>query len=296
MTLSLLLIKTNVRIFHSISNLLENMLINKLNELKQEHQIGARICKHCVLYYRKSKVLTNIFMGSFEEYCNDVNYPFQDLKALNCTIINYNGTLGFKLTVKHSLTFKSQGETETLFSLPFLSITKDVGFFKENIIVHCAESHSTLEEKKSSRNLFAPKNNEIIVLKPLKQVKRNFIKELDDNFWRHFLHIEKEITSKNSLLEESDLEISLDAHSSFSPVSDRNVFAPEDQESPIFMLYVQKKHLHQKLAKAFFDIQGANKDCQDLKSLRIKEFGLSFANLDSLLTIISVTTINNYVS
>ena len=154
MSHSLESVKTKVRVFCFILNILENLLISKLNFLKKEHQIGARICKHCVLYHKKTKILINIFLGSLEQYCNDRNSPFQDLRALNCTIINYNGDLGFKLTVKHSMTLKDQGETETLFALPFLSITKDIGFFKENIIVHCTENDSTFDEKKSSRNLF----------------------------------------------------------------------------------------------------------------------------------------------
>ena len=66
-------------------------------------------------------------------------------------------------------------------------------------------------KKRVQGTFFGFKSNQIITLKPLRQVKKNFIKELDDNFWRHFLNTEKEITSKNSQLEESDLEISLDA-------------------------------------------------------------------------------------
>lgn len=222
-----------------------------------------------------------------DDYVTGTGLPFQDLKALNSTIINYTGALGFKLTVKHSLTLKDQGETETLFSLPFLSITRDIGFFKENVIIHCTESNSALEEKKSTRNLFGLKSNEILMLLPLTQARRDFIKELDDNFWRYFLSTEKEITSKNSILEESDVEISLDAQSSFPPISDRNILAMESSQSPIFLLYAQRKHRYRSLVKVI-DLQGRNKDFQDLKSLKIKEFSICFQNLNSLLTLSSV--------
>ena len=77
----------------------------------------------------------------------------------------------------------------------------------------------------------------------------------------------------------------------FSHISDRNLDTENSEsfDSPIFMLYVQKKYLHRNLAK-IVDINGANKDFQDLHNLRIKEFGILFENLDSLMTILNVKT------
>lgn len=238
----------------------------------------------------------NIFIGNiYKYYREDEESPFETLIGLNPINLN-NEPQGFLITAKHSMTLGTYDKTQAIFYLPFLSITKDMGFFKDNTIIHCTESFSTCDGKKLGVNELGTQESVIFKLKPLTEARKDFLKKLDEDFWKYFLSVEQNIMPSNSFNNSTVVDLPLDScYSERSRINtmqnQREVIDHQDIESNVYLLSVRKRYLHKDLLKAF-DINGASKKFSNLFMLRIKEISVFFNSLPSFVKLASVTFFN----
>ena len=283
---------------------LENTLINKLKSLKQEHQMSNKACRHCILYHRKSTLLMNIFLGDLYRYCE--SEYLQDLIDINFAAPKHHELPGLSIRVKHSMSMKVDEHPHIMLTLPFFAITKDVGFFKNNTLIHCTPSLLSTDEKIKAFRRSGAQPETIITLLPSYRVGSDFGKHLDEKFWRYFLKMEKNIVpsynnvNDESFIEESACEPSFMSHT-YNTIRSDKPFATlrrgqtKDTDSEIFLLLFRKQYRNKDLLKVF-DIQGDKKKFSNVFMIRIKEINIKFNSLDSLVNVSSVYFSFKYIA
>lgn len=265
-----------------------------MKQLKQEHTAFNKTCRHCILYHRKSRLLMNIFLGDLYRYCE--SEYLQDLIDINFAAPKHHELPGLSIRVKHSMSMKVDEHPHIMLTLPFFAVTKDVGFFKNNTIIHCTQSLLSTDEKIKAFRRSGTQPETIITLLPSYKVGSDFGKHLDEKFWRYFLQMEKNIVpSYNNVNDESFIEESFEpsfmSHTQYTIRSDKPFTRPraqtKDSDSEIFLLLFRKQYRNKDLLKVF-DIQGDKKKFSNVFMIRIKEINIKFNSLDSLVNVSSV--------
>ena len=257
-----------------------------MKKLKEDHQDGNKNCKHCILLYKKSKYLLNIFFGNIKEYIVKENNFFRDFIDINSVLINNDEATGIIITTKHSMAYdRLKQEAKNILYLPFIAVTRDVGFFKDNVIIHCTES-----PEKAPMNQNSPAD---VTIRLIPEIKSDIqgMDDFDQNFWKYFLKVERSFKTVNqSKFEESFVETSdirgashmFSSNMKFNMGVEREVF-----DKPVYILYFRKENLHKDILKVF-SVQGAKKNFQNLTVMRAQELSIHFDSMKSLNSIASV--------
>ena len=189
--------------------MVETRLINRLHLLLNDHKKENQNCKHCILRYKKSSLVLNLFIGDLAQ-----NFPriFESTFAPLSSAWQFytKEEPGLLITTTHSLTRRQNPSPNTIIHIPFMVITKDAGFFKNNLAIHCTENRSHLyDEINSSQRSF----RETIVskFKPARKANRDCLGVLDNHFWRYFMKLEDSFINNDEIIqpyeEEAEEEI-----------------------------------------------------------------------------------------
>ncbi len=234
------------------------MLINRFKSLRNDHRPSNKACKHCILRYKKSQFMLNVFIGKFDKYSmtSDELSPFYHLYGSSLNNPHDDGLI-FK--VVHSIDKHQNRFSQTILHLPFLAITRDLGFFKDNIVVHCSDNQIPLK-KSAHHTKFDYSENPIIKIKPLLKANDTFLEYLDDNFWKYFLNLEKFLQVKK---EKHSPRPSFDIVTHHQPILKKNsmprsLFSmdsdddePYQSDSQVYIMFARKKNLRKNLSYHF---------------------------------------------
>lgn len=164
------------------------ILLEELNFLLRDHLKEGqekKNCKHCIIKFKKSSVIFNLIFGNFWDFFKDFHktdfFLLERLIKKQMIMIEPNDEYGIFIDFFSSQRLKKQiynnlnpddnGDKKYLVSLkwPFLLVTVDTGFFKNNMTIHCSKadltkskkknSSSEEEEYKSPHNKMAPESN-----------------------------------------------------------------------------------------------------------------------------------------
>ncbi|KAM3144515.1 Vacuolar protein sorting-associated protein 13 [Paramecium bursaria] len=121
----------------------DSLLKAELQTLYKDHENNeTSFCKHCQLKFKKSIELTNILIGVIpQEAQQHINRGaskiwFQVLDSLAESRHNF----GFSLQFYNMNRIRKDANTQTNIEIQTILITRDVGYFKDNITVHCSKS------------------------------------------------------------------------------------------------------------------------------------------------------------
>jgi len=247
----------------------------------------------------------NVFIGDLaQRYKVIEKTAFKDLVSIEEQQENAIGeALGLLVTMRHSLTLRPNPAVSTIFHLPFFVLTKDVGFFKENIAIHSSENGLSMQRNASIINSEKLEDDMFISkFKPLAKAERGCLSQLDENFWRYFMKLEETLTKPVERVEEEDIADDI-------PVLKRFITAPtyvlsqEIKEAslsfqPLYVLFLSKKNLRKEILKDL-DYCFPQTDLNDVLIFRMKELSFSLGSLCSFSAVVNVsfhslTILNNY--
>ncbi|CAD8080873.1 unnamed protein product [Paramecium sonneborni] len=127
----------------------DSLLKAELETLFHDHKEQSTDCKHCILKYRKTISLLNILFGSIQNYQNQSLIPSW-FHILNDECLKLeNGfkeefqlkkTQGIKITFQSTPKGTNHGYYKSIIAFPIIIITRDVGYFKDNLIIHSSAS------------------------------------------------------------------------------------------------------------------------------------------------------------
>ena len=284
-------------------------MANRLHTLLKDHKEGTKNCKHCILRYKKSSLIMNIFVGDLTKNMEVISdTTFAELASSSSNDLEKG--LGLLVTIKHSLTRKENMYHNTILHLPFFVLTKDMGFFKDNIAIHCSEAMPVLVNPAEN----GPKvSKEAIISKfrPGFRAHKECLANLDEKFWHYFRELEAELSrpkkeagDQGEVIKEIDEEEEDDEDENeklinllpslkrFSTVPDRIMFEKGKESlfnsaQSLYVLFISKRYLRRELLKDF-DIGKRTKDFKDYVTFRLKELSISFNSLNSFSSIASV--------
>ncbi len=247
----------------------------------------------------------NVFIGDLTKN-TDVITDTAFTELVSSTSNDLERGSGLLVTIKHSLTRKQNSFHNTILHLPFMVLTKDIGFFKDNVTVHCSEALPILVNPQTH----GPKLlKEAIISKfrPGVRAKKNCLAMLDEKFWSYFRHLEIELSQPKAekvdieeVIEEDEedehdeeerLIDMLPALKRFTTLPDRILFEKETEffnsAQSLYVLFLSKKYLRRELLKDF-DIGKRKKEYNDYITFRLKELSVSFNSLSSFSSIVNV--------
>ncbi|CAD8061056.1 unnamed protein product [Paramecium sonneborni] len=149
----LLILKNNINFTqtpqqkHKIGK--NSLLKSELDTLFQNHKDQSSDCKHCILKYRKTVELTNILFGVIQEITKSADVPcWFHILHNECQKLGNNQNLqnkpkkdqGIKITFQSTQKVANHGQYKSILAFPILVITRDIGYFKNNIMIHCSAS------------------------------------------------------------------------------------------------------------------------------------------------------------
>jgi len=253
----------------------------------------------------------NVFIGDLTKNIDVISgTAFTEL--VSSTSNDLEKGSGLLITIKHSLTRKQNSFHNTILHLPFMVLTKDMGFFKDNVTIHCSEALPVLVNP----GAHGPKLlKEAIISKfrPGVRAKKNCLAMLDEKFWLYFRHLEYELSQpKGEKVEieevlEEDEEDSHDEEERlidllptlkrFTTLPDRITFEKEAENffnsaQSLYVLFLSRKYLRRELLKDF-DIGKRKKEFNDYITFRLKELSVSFNSLSSFSSIVNVIIFKN---
>jgi len=222
-----------------------------------------------------------VFVGNPGKLNYLVGTPFENL---NDTSVYFKQTPSQGLIVQlvHSLDKPENRLVHTLIDLPFLSITRDQGFFKDNIMVHCTESRSVKPGGKMDEESIP-----MLKLKPLLKTIDQPIDYFDEKFWRYFKQFEKFMKSNegdhsfdlpNIPLSKKDRLASSKAFR-FGGMGES--MAPS-KEPQIYILLARKKVLKKGILR-HFNVSG-DEHLKNFTTCKLNKLIWEFSSLKSLLT------------
>lgn len=225
---------------------------------------------------------------------------------------------GFFITVRHSLSKAQSPVQANLFHLPFFVLTKDEGFFKKNIAIHCTENSTKVNLNMSMSGQSCSIARPIISsFKPSVKANKNCLSLLDDHFWVYFMSLEEQMQATKKPEKKEDAEpifqskdskgASKDTEPIFQSkdskgtsklsMSEKITLEEEDiitekqdqeKEQDLYILVVRKEYKAENLLKVF-DIYTQQRDFKDFLALRLKEIKIDFRSLASLSAVANVS-------
>jgi len=257
------------------------MLLNRFKVLKRDHQSNSKVCKHCILVHKKSHSMLNVFVGHPGKSDYLVGTPFENLSETSL-FFKQPVSQGLIIRLVHSLDRPEHKLVQPLIDLPFFSITRDQGFFKDNLMVHCAETKNLRPGGK-----FIEDQAAIIKLKPLMKTIDGPIDYFDEKFWRYFKQFEKFLKSNESedSFEMPNIPLSkIDRLASskafrFGGMGESHGLSKEPQ---IYILFARKNVLKKGLLR-HFQVSGGEQFA-NFTTLKLNKLILEFNSLRSILT------------
>ncbi|CAD8044814.1 unnamed protein product [Paramecium primaurelia] len=140
-------VKQNPQQKHKIAQ--DSLLKAELDTLFHDHKEQSSDCKHCILKYRKTVELTNILFGVISEISKSSDVPcWFHILHNECQKLGNNSNLsvkrkkdqGIKITFQSTQKITNIGQYKSIIAFPILVITRDIGYFKDNIMIHCSAS------------------------------------------------------------------------------------------------------------------------------------------------------------
>jgi len=274
-------------IFAEISDNDKITLCDRLEALQKEHKPDKKNCNHCVVLYKKSQSIMNVFIGNLADHYQGIeSSPFANLYLLEKDIETEDQDAGLQITFKHSLTSNGHGagsKKSALLHFDLFTITRDLGFFRDNVVVHCTEAgRANFDQNCSFHHL---EDDRVIFSKfqPVLKVRRDFGTYLDDNFWSYFLNLEERFHTKDPMGYHSGSPERFSAKMS----KKSGIFRDKaEEESPIYALFLRKKNKRKSLLK-YLEIDGFRKRFRNFMALWIKEINIDFYELSIFHNLIS---------
>lgn len=196
---------------------------------------------------------------------------------------------GLLITSRHSLVKGQHPAQTTIFHLPFFVFTKDVGFFKNNMAIHCTENSPTLYLDDSILN--KPLTGAVFSkFKPMIKAKKGALSHLDDNFWSYFKDLEESLAAKKSAdraLGLEDILFEKDSVLLSEPMTPKSEIGPVVSEPELYVLFIKKEFLRKDLLKDF-DVSTKLQEYNNFLTLRFKEIEISFNSLITFSALASV--------
>lgn len=266
------------------------MLINRFKVLRNDHKESNKACKHCILRYKKSQTVLNLFFGDLGKYCSTlIATPFHNLySVLEKDSLSKKMDQGLTISMCHSLSSSEEKVQQTLLYIPFLSLTRDRGFFKDNIIIHCTESSKPTREGQG-------KDSIDFKIRPMIKATNQFMANLDEKFWRYFKDFEKFYRNKEDKPKYESM-VSVEQSNSSSIKSDKTegerLFVIEgeggsekdiedkglDSRPKVYVLFARKKILLKDLAMQF---EIGETDFRNFLVLKLREINIRFNSFRS---------------
>ena len=286
-----------------------------LQILQSDHSNpSVKNCRHCLLRFKKSKSLLNLFIGELPSISGSYRDTIfidlvqtQKLFALDDSSDNLPKP-GFTMKFQKSLKKTANHSGELIFYVSFLSFTKDVGYFKDNMTLHATKatfdssggspSSKKYDRKNSEEHLFQNNySHETTYYKPAQieiqlklEAEKNFFLHLDDTYWRYFRSQEKKYfggdkdpNSNSSLVIMSNIPSSRrDDNSQISPL------LKNQKEEKVFLVLLMKKNKHKFLLESFETESMRNDSKLNKTLLSIGEIAFSFDKPEDLTSLINV--------
>lgn len=170
-----------------------NELREELQNLKGDHtKKGVKTCRHCILRYKKSKKILNIFIGDLNLVSGNFEQStFAELYENWPRMMLDQKKSGISFSIQHYVDRQASGVGDICGKITFLSITQDVGIFKNNIMVHMCPSFPENTENDNSQSNIHGNAQSFLEFYPTIPADNNFLMNLDDNFWKYFREQEK---------------------------------------------------------------------------------------------------------
>ena len=273
-------------------------MCDKLEALQREHKPDkTKNCNHCVFLYKKSQSITNVFIGNLADYYQGIEMsPFANLYLLEKDIDNDSEDSGLQITFKHSLTrngYAAGSKKSTLLHFDLFTMTRDLGFFRDNMVVHCTEAGMTNIDKNTSFQNLEEDHAVFSKFQPIVKVRKDFGTYLDDNFWSYFLSLEERFHTKDPMgYHQSSPDKSFNRvlkRDSAGGRSTRGALFRDkaEEDSAIYALFLRKKNKRKTLLK-YLELDGHRKRFRNFMALWIKEIHLDFVELATFHALVSV--------
>lgn len=212
---------------------------------------------------------------------------------------------GLAIAIDHFLTPKPASQLRTVLYIPFIAVSKDVGYFKDNTVVHSTESFPL--GPKVGYTDDKPVDNQAILsaFRPLIKAEKGVIGELDDNLWKYFRALEKKLAakpeqngkiseiplSKNYIHNLDDLTAKRNSSSLRLPQTDTNLRrdsdASETTSKNLYVVLFRKKYLKKELLREF-EIKGKEKNFSNVLIARIQEIKFKFNTIKAFCSVLNV--------
>ena len=267
----------------------------RLQRLKKEHQPKQKHCQHCVLRYKKSRSITNIFIGDLGVVDDTFSQTtFADLYdyEMNTELEHYNS--GFSLTIQNIKDNAPHPIGEISWKVPFLSVTQDIGVFKKNLMVHICPSPTPdidFEKLNKSGEILVElsasvrKKRNVFELVPSISADENFVKYLDDNFWKYFRAQEKKHFDVNIESDSGQGNFSIQSRKNNSELNYFERLKP-------YVLLMRKQNCFKELLKDF-EVKESGDYSINKFLFRVNEISLNLAANEDFVAIFNVTKIGS---
>lgn len=233
-------------------------------------------------------------MGDLPTHLGSGHNPFSRLYHSQHNILDQEDREpGLLITVKHSLTSRPNAIRRTILHLSLIAITRDTGFFRDNLVVHCSEASPIGPQTRDDMEKRDDRGAVVSKFQPIVRAKKDFTDHLDDSFWGYFLRLERSFKKHSPSEHEEIYDKSLGKFDKstgkfYSRDAHRDEFPDSDElTSGLYVLCIRRKYLRRSLLKKL-EINGADKSFRNFLALWIKEITISFNSLNSLSNLISV--------
>lgn len=267
-------------------------------------------CRHCILRFKKSKLLLNLFVGELSSISDNINNTiFQDLVLVQKLFDEPDSPLpspGLTISVQKTIRKSNDYSGELRIHLPFLCFTKDIGYFKDHMTLHATnatisqhegdllstKTHRDRPETVTMTNeeIPRPKPGQIEVLFKL-ETEQNFFGHIDEGYWRYFRGQEKK-----------HFEGKDDQNSSPEPSSTRGHDGKANYKSEllsklaqynkekVYLVLLKKTNKHKELLEEF-EAEPLRQDCKlDKLLVSVGEITFSFEKPEDFTAVLNVMT------
>ena len=225
----------------------------------------------------------NIFIGNIEKYI--------ELRDKDRITYIYTEDDVFTVSFNKTSISKKENLTTTL-KIPFISVTRDIGFFKDNITIHCSES-SDISENSNSLIHFSHEEKKIadkdtyINFIPSFDVAFEDIENLDESYWRYFREEEKRILKGDDPKSNESFISMKNSNVSKSP---NNFMRSQRSKPKLYLLMLRKKNLKLDILKNF-EI-GKTFNFSNTFVFKIKEISIKFLKPINFCALLNVNNLS----
>jgi hypothetical protein len=269
-------------------------------------------CKHCLIKFKKSTNITNLFIGDFFQFLPkdkftefELLHHFMIHLGFNFATIDNIGVL-VRVQASKNLIIDESRINYIEMRMPAVIVTSDTGYFKNNLTVHVsntvdeirqpiakpARNHIRMRSSVSHRHrktfIMDSQGVTPIILTSDMTVEKNFLQHLDGTHFIYCRNLEKRIRKlldENSLWTDDFDEIpdekgSEDHSINFNEDSnivdmDEELEIQDNQPIKMHLLFYRRNTQFKDLLE-LFDKSAKDHHLRNLTFLRVKDFGVQF--------------------